>query len=268
MKCNTGFSPSLKATAERRQEIEDDDPISGLKRAQADYEDVRAGFRNRQRQILQNVFKSVSDLIDDAAACRKFMKDKAFEKYDCTPVAGGDPADAWFRALAYVYRATSRAKRQRASKHASALRFLYKQDVDADQIAETIEDRGGIQKLADEAAKARRKGSKQGADQDDADPSAEKGEANADAEVGDAKKGADADQRVCFSISKQLADKIRSCRGKRIKIIALVPRKINDQIKVLRIIKLKSAPSADLSTAADFKSRCTASALWQLSGKK
>ena len=161
MKCNTGFSPSLKATAERRQEIEDDDPISGLKRAQADYEDARAGFRNRQRQILQNVFKSVSDLIDDAAACRKFMKDKAFGKYDCTPVADGDRADVWFRALAYVYRATSRAKRQRASKHASALLAALQTDADAKKIAATIEKRGGLQKLADEAAKARRKGSKQ-----------------------------------------------------------------------------------------------------------
>ena len=155
---------SLKAT-ERRRETEDD-PIAGLKRAQADYKVARTGFRARQRQILQHVYRSVSDLLDDKEACRSFMKDKAFRKYDDPPSTDSDRSDVWFRALAYVYQATSRSTRKKVSKHASALRFLYKQEVDADQIAATIEKRGGIQTLADAAAKDQRRGSKQGADRD------------------------------------------------------------------------------------------------------
>ena len=40
------IASSLKATAERRRETEDD-AIAGLKRAQDDYEDARADFRRR-----------------------------------------------------------------------------------------------------------------------------------------------------------------------------------------------------------------------------
>ena len=53
----TALASSLKATRHRATE---DDPIAGLKRAQADYKAVRTGFRNRQRQILQDVYRSVS----------------------------------------------------------------------------------------------------------------------------------------------------------------------------------------------------------------
>ena len=59
--------------------------------------------------------------------------------------------------------------------------------------------------------------------------------------MGDVEEAADADEGVRFSISEQLTDKIRSCRGKRIKIIALVPSKTPDlQIKVLKVVKLKA----------------------------
>ena len=44
----TALASSLKATRHRATE---DDPIAGLKRAQADYKAVRTGFQNRQRQI-------------------------------------------------------------------------------------------------------------------------------------------------------------------------------------------------------------------------
>ena len=69
----TAFASSLKATAERRRETEDD-AIAGLKRAQDDYKAARTGYRTRQRQILQDVFKHVTDLIQDDEACDKFMK--------------------------------------------------------------------------------------------------------------------------------------------------------------------------------------------------
>ena len=71
----TAFASSLKAT-ERRRETEDD-PIAGLKRAQADYEAADAGFRARQREILQEVFRSVTGLIDDDEARCRFMNDEA-----------------------------------------------------------------------------------------------------------------------------------------------------------------------------------------------
>ena len=249
----TALASSLKAT--RRRET-NDDPVAGLKRAQADYSAAKTGFRNRQRQILQDVYRSVSDLIDDDAACHKFMKRGAVAKFAGhagDPPTDADRGDVWFDALAFVYQAKSRESRKRASKHASALRLLYAEDVDADQIAATIKERGGIQKLADEAAKAgARKGAKKRADQDDADAEAQNGDAddpdwrrtddeNEDAEVGDVEEAADADEEVRFSISEQLTDKIRSCRGKRIKIIALVPSKKHDlQVKVLKVVKLKA----------------------------
>ena len=59
------------------------------------------------------------------------------------------------------------------------------------------------------------------------------------------KKTADADREVRFSISDELTAKIRTCRGKRIKIIARVPRKMHEEIKVLKVIKLNTRPSAD-----------------------
>ena len=215
----TAFASSLKATAERRRETEDD-AIAGLKRAQDDYKDARAGFRAHQRKILQDVFKNVADLIDDDEVCDNFMKRKAVAKFaghDGDQLTDADRGNVWFCALAFVYQATSRAARQRASKHASALRLLYDQSIDADQIAATIKERGGLQKLADEAAKARRSGTKkrvdhdnaeasgengeaiddaevQGTDQDDAEPEAENSEENDDAEVGDAEERADADR--------------------------------------------------------------------------
>jgi len=161
----TRFS-SLKATAERRRETEVD-PIEGLKRAQDRYKAARTGFRTRQRQVLQDVFKHVTDLIQDGEACDKFMKRKAVAKFagrdadDETDARG----DIWFHALAYVYEAKSKESRKRASKHAAALRLLSAEDVEADQIAATIKKRGGIQKLANEAAKPGRKGAKKRADQ-------------------------------------------------------------------------------------------------------
>ena len=160
------------------------------------------------------------------------MIDKAFGKYDCD----GDRADVWFRALAYVYQATSRSTRKKASKHASALRLLYKQGVDADQIAATIEKRGGIQKLADAAAKDRRKGPKQSVGEDDAEPEGE-GRDDEDAESVDA----EGDQTVRLSISGELKAKIRRCRGNRVKIIASVPKKKYQPIEVLKVFKLKEA---------------------------
>ena len=131
----------------------------------------------------------------------------------------------------------------------------------ADQIAKTIKERGGLQKLADEAAKARRSGTKKRVDHDNAEASAENGEAsddaevqntdsddsdleeengeeNDDAEVGDAEERANADQEVRFSISDELAEKIRKYRGKRIKIIVQVPRKMHERIEVLKVNKL------------------------------
>jgi hypothetical protein len=117
------------------------------------------------------------------------------------------------------------------------LRLLYAEDVDADQIAATIKERGGIQKLADEAAS---KGAKNRAEKDDAEAEAGNGEQNDDA-VADVQEAADADEVVRLGISEQLTDKIRSCRGRRIKIIARVPSKTPDlQIKVLKIVKLKA----------------------------
>ena len=154
-----------------------------------------------------------------------------------------------------MYQAKSREARKRASKHASALRLLYTEDVDADEIAATIKKRGGIQKLADEAANGRRSRAKKCSDQDDAHASAQNGDAddpdleengdeNEDAEVGDAEELAKADQGVRFSISNKLTDKIRSCRGKRIKIIAVVHGKMHDlQVKVLKVVALKAANS-------------------------
>ena len=213
----TALTSSLKAT--RRRETEDD-PIAGLKRAQADYKAAKTGFRIRQRQILQDVYRSVSDLIDDDEACHKFMKRGPVAKFaghDGDPATDADRGDVWFHALAFVYQAKSRESRKRASKHASALRLLYAEDVDADQIAATIKKRGGIQKLANEAAKPNRKGAKKRAEKDDAEAEAGNGEENDDA-VADV--AADADEEVRFSISEQLTDKVRSCRGKRIKIIA------------------------------------------------
>jgi hypothetical protein len=130
----TAFASSLKATAERRRETEDD-AIAGLKRAQDDYKAARTGYRTRQRQILQDVFKHVTDLIQDDEACDKFMKQKAVAKFagqdadDATDARG----DMWFHALAYVYEAKSRESRKRASKHAAALRLLHTEDVDADR---------------------------------------------------------------------------------------------------------------------------------------
>ena len=67
----TALASSLKAT--RRRET-DDDPIAGLKRAQDDYRGAKTGFRNRQRQILQDVFRHITDLIEDDDACDRFMK--------------------------------------------------------------------------------------------------------------------------------------------------------------------------------------------------
>lgn len=224
---------SLKATAAGPRETEN--PVEGLKQAQVDYLAARIGFRKRQRQILQHVYRSVSDLIDDKEACRSFMKDKAFRKYDGDPSTDRDVGDVWFRALAYVYQATSRSMRQKASKHASALRFLHTQDVAADKIAAAIKKRGGIQKLADAAAKDQRKGSKQGeGEADDAEPEAGDSEVNA-AESGDA-----GDQEVRFDISDKLAAKIRKWRGNRVKIIARISRKVDGVIKVFKVIKLDS----------------------------
>ena len=153
--------------------------------------------------------------------------------------------------------------RKRASKHAAALRLLHTEDVEADQIAATIKRRGGIQRLANEAAKPGRKSGKNRADQGDAEASAQNGEASDDAEVqgtdfddadseengdeneddvGNVEETADADQGgVRFRISEKLTDKIRKCRGKRIKIIARVPRKMNQEIKVLKVVSLKAA---------------------------
>ena len=206
----------------------------------------------------------VADLIDDDEACDNFMKRMAVAKFaghDGDQLTDADRGNVWFCALAFVYQATSRAARQRASKHASALRLLYDQSIDADQIAKTIKERGGLQKLADEAAKARRSGTKKRVDHDNAEASAENGEAsddaevqntdsddsdseeengeeNDDAEVGDAEERANADQEVRFSISDELAEKIRKYRGKRIKIIAQVPRKMHERIEVLKVNKL------------------------------
>jgi hypothetical protein len=149
--------------------------------------------------------------------------------------------------------AEAKRHRKRASKHASALRLLYTEDVDADEIAATIKERGGIQKLANEAAKPGRKGPKKRAEKADAEASAQNGDAddpdleengdgNEDAGVGDVEEVANADQGVRFSISDKLTDKIRSCRGKRIKIIAVVPGKMPDlQVKVLKVVTLKAA---------------------------
>ena len=135
----TAFASSLKAT-ERRRETEDD-PIAGLERAQADYDAADAGFRARQREILQEVFRSVTGLIGDDETRCTFMDDEAIAQYVGHKA---DRGDVWFYALAYVYRATSRAKRQRASKHAAALRLLYSENVETDEIAATIKKRGGI----------------------------------------------------------------------------------------------------------------------------
>jgi len=55
-----------------------------------------------------------------------------------------------------------------------------------------------------------------------------------------AEEAADAEEEVRFSISDELTEKIRSCRGKRIKIIALVPKKMRDEIKVLKVVRLKT----------------------------
>jgi len=234
----TTLASSLKAT--RRRET-DDDPIAGLKRAQGDYKAARTGYRTRQRQILQDVYRSVSDLLDDHEACAKFMKRGSVAKFaghDGDPVT--DRGDVWFHALAFVYQAKSRESRQRASKHASALRLLYAEDVDADQIAATIRERGGIEKLATEAAKPGRKAAKKRAEENDAEGEEGNGAENDDA-VADVEEAADADEEVRVSISEQLTDKLRSCRGKRIKIIALVPSKTPDlRIKVLKVVKLKS----------------------------
>ena len=254
----TGLFSSLKAT--RRRETEDD-PIAGLKRAQADYKAARSGYRDRQRQILEDVYRSVSDLIDDDEACDRFMKRGPVAKFaghdGDHPATDGDRGDIWFHALAFVYQVKSRESRKRASKHASALRLLYAEDVDADEIAATIKQRGGIQKLATEAAKPSRKGAKKCATQGDAESEEESGEAiddadvpgtneddaepdeeNDDAESGDAEDDADADRGVRFSVSDEQAAKIRKYRGKRIKIIARVPRKMNEGIKVLKVIEL------------------------------
>jgi hypothetical protein len=228
----TTLASSLKAT--RRRETEGD-PVAGLMRAQDDYKAARAGFRNRQRQILQEVYRSVSDLINDDRACRKFMKRGAkFAGHDGDPATDADRGDIWFHALAFVYQAKSRESRKRASKHASALRLLYAEDVDADQVAATIKERGGIQKLANA-------GAKKGVEKDDAETRAKNGEENHDA-AADVEEAADADEKVRVSISEQLTDKIRSYRGKRIKIIAVVPSKTPDlQIKVLKVVTLRAA---------------------------
>ena len=74
----------------------------------------------------------VADLIDDDEACDNFMKRKAVAKFaghDGDQLTDADRGNVWFCALAFVYQATSRAARQRASKHASALRLLYDQSI-------------------------------------------------------------------------------------------------------------------------------------------
>jgi len=250
----TALALSLKAT-ERRRTI-DDDPIAGLKRAQEDYKAARSGYRNRQRRILEDVYRCVSDLLDDDEACDRFLKRAKFAGRDADDETDAR-GDIWFHALAYVYEAKSKESRKRASKHAAALRLLSAEDVEADQIAATIKKRGGIQKLANEAAKPGRKGAKkradqddtearaksceasdddgaQGTDEDDAEPKADNGEGNDDAEQAEVEEAADADQKgVRFRISEKLTEKIRKCRGKRLKIIARVPRKMNAEIKEL-----------------------------------
>ena len=66
--------------------------------------------------------------------------------------------------------------------------------------------------------------------------------------MGEVEEAAEADRGgVRFSISEQLTDKIRKCRGKRIKIIARVPRKRNE---ATREFSLNSAKLRLHGTAA------------------
>ena len=159
-----------------------------------------------------------------------------FAGHDGDPATDADRGDVWFHALAFVYQAKSRESRKRASKHASALRLLYAEDVDADQIAATIKERGGIQKLATEAAKPGCKGAKNRAEKDDADASARRGTGRRRLERerttktrtlrwGMPKRRQMRIRGFGSASPNKLTDKIRSCRGKRIKIIALVPSK-------------------------------------------
>jgi hypothetical protein len=127
---------SLKATT----------PLDGLRGAQSEYEQANKQFRQRQREILQDVFANVVAAIqgDDS---KTFRDEEDFAEY-----AGDESADIWFDAVAFVYKAKTRTARQKASKHASALRLLYEEGVAADRIAAEIKERHGIQRLADEAA--------------------------------------------------------------------------------------------------------------------
>ncbi|MDF3061662.1 MAG: hypothetical protein K0S06_1771 [Microvirga sp.] len=127
---------SLKATT----------PLEGLRGAQAEYEEANKQFRQRQREILQDTFASVVAALEDNES-QTFRDAEDFAEY-----AGDESADIWFDAVAFVYKAKTRAARQKASKHASALRLLYEEGVPADGIAAKIKERHGIQKLANEAA--------------------------------------------------------------------------------------------------------------------
>jgi hypothetical protein len=83
------------------------------------------------------------------------MFEEEFTKFANKPPNEADRGDVWFHAVAFAYGAESREDRQKASKHASALRLIYKESVPADQVASKIKERHGIEKLAREAAKRR-----------------------------------------------------------------------------------------------------------------
>jgi hypothetical protein len=127
---------SLKATT----------PLEGLRGAQTEYGQANKQFRQRQREILQDTFASVVVALKHDE-CQTFRDAEDFAEY-----ASKESGDIWFDAVAFVCKAKTRAARQKASKHASALRLLFEERVSAGQIAATIKARGGIQKLANEAA--------------------------------------------------------------------------------------------------------------------
>jgi hypothetical protein len=112
-------------------------------------------------------------------------------------------------------------------------------------VAVIIKERGGIEKLASEAAARARDEDTGDADDPESDDNDEAGTKTEDPAQTVAASGADntgpsASNAVAFKLSSPLAKQINELRGARIKLIGRVPEEgASVEVEILKVVKLK-----------------------------
>ncbi|TNC06262.1 hypothetical protein FF100_34770 [Methylobacterium terricola] len=143
----------LADNSELMREISSD-TLGASKNAQAQYEADKDGWRPARLNSCLYIYAIAKVMMSKPKEWAKFIKQPFWENFPKSPRADANETKILRYVAFYVWKSTSRTSKDRACTYVRALKMLMDDNVRVDKLVETIEDAGGIEKLAKRASKA------------------------------------------------------------------------------------------------------------------